>query len=180
MKRGDNRAWVVGDVAYIDVSTKRRPFTIALIDVSDLPAVVDAGGRWQAYYNPRANRTYVVRRPGAAATRRSVYLHRFLLGLASGDPRHGDHVNRDGLDNRRRNIRAATPAQNSANARHGRGASRFKGVSRHHSGGWRAEICIRGARKHLGIFPSEQEAAREYDAAALAAHGDYALTNFGG
>lgn len=58
------------------------------------------------------------------------------------------------------------------------GASRFKGVSRHHSGRWRAEICANRARQYLGIFDTEEAAARAYDARAREVHRGFARPNF--
>lgn len=94
----------------------------------------------------------------------AVQLHRLLLGLEHGDPREGDHVNRDTLDNRRSNLRIATHAQNMQNvARSGnRGSSsRYRGVgwSKPHRK-WKAQAQIGGRKYYLGLFDEEDEAAR--------------------
>jgi hypothetical protein len=93
-----------------------------------------------------------------------------------------DHVNGDGLDNRRENLRVATHAQNASN----RGVrvnntSGFKGVHANHSGRgkqWFAYITTNYKRQHLGMFGTAEEAARAYDAAAVRLHGEFARLNF--
>lgn len=104
-----------------------------------------------------------------------VTMHRFLL-----DPKQGfvvDHVNGNGMDNRRCNLRVVTALQNSWN-RHKRtiGSSSFKGVWGR-PGRWLAAITVRGVRKHLGTFVVEEDAAAAYDAAAVAAFGEFAAVN---
>ncbi len=92
-----------------------------------------------------------------------------------------DHINGDGLDNRRANLRLATPAQNNWNSKSGmgRGASRYKGVQWHkHRKKWVVVIGVNGRKEHIGYFGDEKEAARAYDKAAKERHGEYAVLNF--
>lgn len=104
------------------------------------------------------------------------FLHRVLLGEP---PCEVDHRNGNGLDNRRSNLRLATHAQNLANTRPRIGtSSRFKGVSWFRSKRrWEAYICVERQKRRLGYFHDEEAAARAYDAAALEAWGEFALTN---
>jgi hypothetical protein len=56
--------------------------------------------------------------------------------------------------------------------------SGFKGVTWHKSNKkWVAQIKVASRKKHIGLYPTPQEAALAYDAAALAIHGEFALTN---
>jgi hypothetical protein len=93
-----------------------------------------------------------------------------------------DHENHDSLDNRRRNLRHATPSQNKSNSNKYKVrsdcASRFKGVSFHkHVKKWQAEIQKNHVKHQLGYFENEADAARAYDEAAKRIHGEFALTN---
>ena len=104
---------------------------------------------------------------------RHVFMHTLITGY-----RMTDHINGDGLDNQRANLRQVTPALNNANRRPGpgrqyKGAIRYRGARR-----WTAYITINGQRIHLGQHDTEEEAARAYDAAARSAWGDYACLNF--
>lgn len=107
-----------------------------------------------------------------------IFLHRFLLGLKSGE--QCDHINGDGLDNRRINLRVVTNAQNQMNCFkpriRGENRSCFKGVVWHkQTGKWQAQIG-NTTKKHyrlnyLGLFSSEVEAAKQL-------FGEYARLNF--
>jgi hypothetical protein len=90
-----------------------------------------------------------------------------------------DHINHDGLDNRRSNLRPVTPAQSAANRRPQIGSSsRYKGVQWSTRGRkWSAVINVAGRRRYLGLFVDEEEAALAYNAAVLEAYGDYAWLN---
>ena len=108
-------------------------------------------------------------------------MHALLLPLEK--PLTPDHINGDGLDNRRSNLRPATPAQqmwNKAGSRNG-----FKGVtwsseSRLKAGGrWKAHIGVKG-RRITRWAKSEREAAEIYNALAREHFGEYARVNYFG
>lgn len=91
-----------------------------------------------------------------------------------------DHISRDTMDNRRRNLRIATDSLNSANSIQKGGTSKYKGVSWDKKRGcWVAGIMINRHRRWLGNFEDEAAAARAYDAAATATFGEFARINFG-
>ena len=91
-----------------------------------------------------------------------------------------DHKNRNGIDNRRANLRPATESQNSMNRRKVRGtSSRYKGVSWRRSRRlWQSMIWVDKRNLLLGSFTSETEAAKVYDAAARKYYGEFAYLNF--
>jgi len=98
-----------------------------------------------------------------------------------GDDMLCDHINGDGLDNRKVNLREATCAQNSWNSGKSRGVSRskYKGPAwdkRYRK--WEVRICVNGRRIYIGRFEDQIEAARAYDRAAKKYHGEFALPNF--
>jgi hypothetical protein len=106
-------------------------------------------------------------------TRRTVRMHQLLCPFAT----HVDHINRNGLLNVRRNLRAATSLLNNGNtAKISRKCtSRFKGVNwQPKRQTWLARVC----HKYIGAFATEIEAAHAYDKAAVIAFGEFARLNF--
>ena len=90
-----------------------------------------------------------------------------------------DHINHNGLDNRKANLRLATVAQNAWNAERPIGRSGYRGVSfDKRVGRWRVAICCCGKRKQLGYFSDKHEAAKAYDRAAKKYYGEFASLNF--
>ncbi len=133
--------------------------------------------RWHA--TPGRHTAYAQRKAITEDGRRvTVFLHREIMRPGPGE--EVDHINGDGLDNRRSNLRRVTTAQNAGNQRASRSnSSGFKGVSwSTSSGAWRAQIQVARRSKHLGYFASKEEAARAYDAAALKRFGEFARLNF--
>jgi hypothetical protein len=107
-----------------------------------------------------------------------VRLHRLIMDAPDGIL--VDHINGNGLDNRRANLRLATHSQNQWNKRKMQNTtSRFVGVSfRENRRKWAAYIGVAGKRIWLGNFDSEIEAARVYDQAAMKYRGEFARLNF--
>lgn len=147
---------------------------VALVDDVDFERAL-AAGNWHA--RPHGYTTYAQRHTVRSDGRRTTQqLHQFLLGC-----RGVDHVNGNGLDNRRRNLRPADQSRNMANARllRSNNTSGFRGVTKPASKRrWVAQIGIRGRVVHLGSFDSPETAARAYDVAAIEAFGEFARLNF--
>jgi hypothetical protein len=104
-------------------------------------------------------------------------LHRVIMDCPDGMT--VDHINGDTMDNRRCNLRIATQSQNQMNRGSCRGSSsRYKGVSHHKlTGKFTAQIRVDGKKRHLGLFASEEDAAKAYDDAAIEAFGEFARPN---
>lgn len=158
---------------------------VALVDDEDYELV--APHRWLAN---------VVRRPNQEEGIMNVYaskagpyipgeirlMHRLILGLTDRKILV-DHKNHNGLDNRRANIRIATPQQNVWSRRKSqdsgwvRYSSTYRGVSRY-CGRWKATASLNGKPLSLGIFADEREAALAFDAFVIRHRGEFANPNF--
>ncbi len=134
-------------------------------------------GTWFGVRRGKGNRFYAARDQWKNGRKTRLYLHRVIMS-----PRPGsvvDHISGDGLDNRRRNLRVCSQAQNSANRRAAiYGTSAYRGVFwREDAGKWAASISVAGRSYHLGFFETEEEAARAWDIEALKHRGEYAVLN---
>lgn len=145
-----------------------------LIDEADFALV--SRFRWRT--RPGVNTRYAIRQAHGDKTMR---LHRELLCVPADNV--VDHINGNGLDNRRANLRICTKAENNRNtSKRGNGASsQFKGVvKRTDCNRFSARIMVGGIDHYIGTFKSERRAAVEYDLAAMELHGEFAFLNFGG
>ena len=126
----------------------------ALVDDEDAHL---AEMRW--YANVRKHTVYAARTVPGNGVSHSAILHREVLGLRRGDGKIVDHINGNGLDCRRSNLRVVT---NQENLRNRGGAqpssvSGILGVTRRKDG-WLARIKIDGKPKNLGLFSTAEEA----------------------
>lgn len=148
---------------------------VALVDSEDYPLV--SCFKW-TYDNG-----YAVRKVTIAARRyKKVLLHRYITNAPSGQL--VDHKDGNGLNNTRANLRICNGTLNNANRRKqpprtGRTASRYRGVHKAlNSRYWGATISANKQRIYIGSFPTEQDAAKAYDAKAKELFGEFAVLNF--
>jgi hypothetical protein len=140
---------------------------------SDLNAL-----KW--YPKIKRTRCYAMRTVKKDKQKKTVHLHTVILCRMLGrDLVKGemvDHIDGDGLNNQRSNLRLATHTENLRNQRIRRdNTSGFKGVSwSKASGKWVAQIRMTGKIKYLGSFTTPEEAYAAYCAAALELHGEFA------
>jgi len=128
-----------------------------------------------------AQRTHYAMRYASAPSgeKRGVLMHRLILAPPSG--LWVDHIDCDGLNNQRANLRPVDPRQSAMNRRPQLGGtSAFKGVWRDNSPRnrkpWRAAIRLGGRLLYLGRFMDEAAAAAAYAEAADTHFGEYART----
>jgi hypothetical protein len=154
----------------VDDSVRRVPVgkgMFAIVDAADYERV----SRYRWHTIRHGSKFYACCHVG----RKLVSMHRMIV-----KPRKGyvvDHIDGNGLNNRRGNLRECTVQQNRANARSRGGSSRFVGVYRRGKK-WVAGIQYRGKYHYLGLFDNETEAARARDRKARELLGEYAYLNF--
>lgn len=93
---------------------------------------------------------------------KQLLMHRLIMGDPKG--KVVDHINRDGLDNRRENLRIVTQSINAHNAgKMKSGTSKFKGVHFESGRGkWKSTIMVNREVIFLGRFDDEESAALAY------------------
>lgn len=113
-------------------------------------------------------------RHSSEGTRKLIFMHRIIMNTPVG--MFTDHVDGDGLNNQKYNLRTCTNLQNSRNRGKNRNnTSGFKGVSWHEEAKkWRALIAVKGKQKSLGLFIIKLEAYQAYCDACVKYHGDFA------
>lgn len=144
---------------------------VALVDDGDLELVSQY--KWQA--KPTAHRfdTWYAFRHYDGTTQ---YLHRLIMGAKNGE--HVDHINSDGLDNRRCNLRLCDKSQNMANARISRTLP-YRAIHYNQTKDrWQGRIWINHRPVRGPWRVSMAEAAIDRDLLAVKHYGEFAILNF--
>jgi hypothetical protein len=157
---------------------KEIPLTqgmVALVDDEDFERLSQY--KWYAWKS--GNAFYATRnitlRKGVQG---QMKMHREILNLTDRKI-YCDHINHNGLDNQKHNLRACTSSENQMNTISKTGVSQYKGVCWYKQGEtWAAQIMIHRKRIHLGCYDSEEDAAKAYDEAAKLYFGEFACLNF--
>lgn len=148
----------------------------AQVDDEDFEWVNQWKWRSEIGYN---NTIYAVRTDyGNGDRKKNVRMHRFILGVTDMSIQV-DHIDRNGLNNQRGNLRIATNQQNSINQAGCDKTSKYKGVylnkGKHK---YSAQIKVNYKSIHIGHFDSEIDAAKAYDRKAKEIFGEFAYLNF--
>ena len=153
-----------------------------LLDEEDYDRVV-AEGKWHIHTSTRREGVFYVRahtHRDENGKQKSTLLHRFIMDAPKG--KMVDHINGDGRDNRKENLRICTAAENNRNRNvPPRGKIGYYGVRRLQRNAKRYHVRIQtdqGTPISGGAFFTAEEAAVEYDKLAKELHGEFATLNF--
>lgn len=143
---------------------------IAIVDDEDFEKLSQY--KWFAHNDKNFRLWYVMRKAGS----KHLYMHRVVLNVPKD--LEIDHINGDGLDNRKSNLRICTRQENTRNKRKGKGTSKYKGVYWNKKvRKWHTQIVVNHRRIYLGLFEDEREAALQYDVFAEKYFGGFAKPN---
>jgi len=134
--------------------------------------------KWYLATTKRRDQSYAVRYSHRINKRTFLILmHREIMRAPRGID--VDHRSRNGLDNRRSNLRLCSRTQNQHNQKlRSTSTSGYKGVSWHRlSRKWEGYITIAGKFIYLGLFVNVRDAAEAYNNAARKYFGKFARLN---
>lgn len=150
-----------------------------LFDDDDLDLVQSY--QWHLHKSAHTNYARGYRKGEPRGGQKLVYMHRLIMLSAVGATSiwglGTDHINGNGMDNRRGNLRLCNQSQNNAN-RHvpQTKTSPYKGVHFDAATGrYRAEITKDGKRYRLGRFPTAEEAVTAYTRKSIELFGRFAV-----
>jgi hypothetical protein len=160
-----NKYEIQGDITVIYLRKRDGSIHKTIIDTSDLEKIKDFPNTWGLCWNRMTNSYYS---QGTLyldnKKTKTIQLHRFLMGLESGNKRLVDHKNHDTLDNRRScNLRVVNNVQNGQNRKgaNARSKTGIRGVSWHKQHKkWYACVNLRKKQKYIGLFEDIKEAEK--------------------
>ncbi len=158
---------------------KRIPLTQGLFTVVD-DADFDGLNQSKWFAAKDGNTYYAVRRAPIKRDKRGlIRMHRVIANTPPDALT--DHIDGDGLNNTRTNLRVVSNQKNQHNQNHKQqnATSQFRGVCwDKRRTRWQANIAVDSKNKFLGYFTSEHEAAQAYDAAGFARDPEHFTPNF--
>lgn len=143
----------------------------AIVDDEDYETINK--NKWNLSFNGYAQRIVYIGTLNGKKIRKSEKMHRVLNKTPI--EMDTDHINRDKLDNRKKNLRICTHNENLHNQKRS-GSSEFKGVYKKKNR-WQSAIYSNYMRIFLGSFKTKEEAALAYNEAAKKYHGEFAVLN---
>ena len=150
-----NPVTIKGDMAFIHISHKGKQVDV-VIDASDLPVA----GQYRWCVCDRNGHKTVMCSRYVNKRQRTLILPRVLLGIENPSILI-DHIDRDGLNNRRSNLRLADSSINGQNRNpRARNSSGYRGVSADGHGFWVARVMIAKQVHRLGRFRDKEEAIK--------------------
>jgi hypothetical protein len=144
---------------------------VALVDDEDYVFLNQF--KWHAQKD--LNTFYAIRTDRTTGRQLKISMHRIIMETTINS--FVDHIDHNGLNNQRSNLRNCSHAQNHAN-RNANKTSKYKGISIRKNGQVIAEIRLGKNRIYLGCFKDARKAAMAYDKKALELNGEFANLNF--
>ena len=161
---------------------KKIPLTrglFATVDDDDYDALMKQ--KWRAV---ASNHTFYAlgstsRKDSPEYRQHALFMHRVVNKTPEGF--YTDHINGDGLDNRKCNLRTCSPQENNRNRRAKKGSkSKFKGIVwRPKIKRWEAKAVIDKKYYYLGSFVNEIDAANAYNEFVRNNFGEFCYKNKG-
>jgi len=153
-----NRYEINGEVVTIWLTRKDGTTLTTEIDLVDLPKVRSVSS---IYATTKRNTVYAVCNIGTSNGKTvKEFLHRLITDAPKGA--EVDHIDGNGLNNKRSNLRIATNSENQYNRKH---KSKYpkSGVPGVYwyptTSKWKAQVVLNGKDVHLGYFDNVREAA---------------------
>lgn len=162
----------------LQIETKRFGIKTVLLDDADYDLI--KGYVWHIQYDK--GNFYARCNIRVNGKTKSLKMHRIIMRVANSDNPHVDHINENGLDNRRSNLRKATIPENSRNTGpNSRSVTGYKGVAFYTVGPQAGQYAVRirhNGKNHFGgYFNTAIEAAVSYNELAKKYHGEFAWLN---